>query len=235
MIDDKRLRELAFLVKLKSLFVSGCIHNYSATRLANISGLSRNTVKKYINFFLDKGYAIIDDNHLFFVKMSKVEKKYGIRAIKVDTSLSVKQLINLFNKEIINNQVRRFNYLKKVKEDSTNPMGQDALKKLKKAKKALRKISRSVDKLPNASDTYSVSIKKLSKHFNCSVGKAQGIVNSLCEENLIKRITNYRIVHIQTRSRKLNKHFIKETVDSLQGSWVSGGWIFKRKCNSYVL
>ena len=92
-----------------------------------------------------------------------------------------------------------------------------------------------MDSLPNALDSYSVSIKKLSQHFNCSVGKTQGIINSLCEDNLIKRITNYRIIYQESKSNQMNKHFIREKLSKVKGSWYNGSMMFQRLTNKYVL
>lgn len=132
-------------------------------------------------------------------------------------------------------KARKFNYLKSVKEDSTNPMGADALNKLHRAKEALKDLNlMDAASLPNASANYSVSIKGIAKQLNCSVGKAQGIVNSLCEDKLLKRITNCIIIASKSRSRHLHKHNIKGMLESKQNRWYSGGIVFQRKMNSYV-
>lgn len=234
MIADKHLKELAVLIKLKSIYVSGCVHNYSPFKLAKSSSLSRNTIKKHVEFFLKNGYARMEGLDLVFTNLLKVDKKYKYGTIKIDTSLPIKKMQVLFHREIILDQVRKFKYLQSIKEDSTQPTGPDALKKLKKALKALKSLGKGSEKLPNASAKYSVSIKRLSKHFNCSVGKTQGIINSLCEDNLMKRITDYRIVETHPFRKGFNKHYLAHRLESVKGSWYSGNTIFQRKTNIYV-
>jgi cell division protein YceG involved in septum cleavage len=233
-MEDKCIRELAVLIKLKSIYVSGCVHNYSPYKLSKESDLSRNTIKKYVNFYLELGYARMDGNNLVFNKFTKIEDKYKHATVNINPELSIKKISDLLHREILCDKYRKFNYIKKVKEDSSNPMGKDALKKLKKAKKAIRNLSNVNTSLPNASANYSVSIKKIAEHFNCSVGKAQGIVNSLCEDNLLKRTKNYIVIHKRTRSDKLHNQQIKGILENTKASFYSGGSIFQRKTNSYV-
>jgi hypothetical protein len=214
MMEDKCIRELAILIKLKSIYVSGCVHNYSPYKLSKDCDFSSNTVKKYVNFYLELGYARMDGDNLVFNKFTKIEDKYKHARVNINPELPIKKI--------------------SVKEDSTNPMGKGALKKLKKAKKVIRNLESANTSLPNASANYTVSIKKIAEHFNCSVGKAQGIVNSLCEDNLLKRTKNYRIIHQRSRSNKLHNQQIKGILENTQASFYSGGNIFQRKTNSYV-
>lgn len=234
MLEDKCIRELAVLIKLKSIYVSGCVHNYSPYKLSKDCDFSSNTVKKYVNFYLELGYARMDGNNLVFNKFTKIEEKYKHARVFINPGLSVKKISDLLHREILCDKYRKFNYKKKVKEDSTNPMGKGALNKLKKAKKALRNLDCADTSLPNASANYTISIKKIAEHFNCSVGKAQGIVNSLCEDNLLKRIKNYRLVHKRTRGNKLHKQQIKGILETTKASFYSGGNIFQCETNSYV-
>lgn len=235
MIEDKNIRELCVLIKLKSIYVSGCVHNYSPFKLSKSCSMSRNTVKKYVNFYLNNGYARMEGKNLVFTKLSKIESKYEHACAKIDVTLSIKKIQALLHREIILDKVRKFNYLKQVKKDSTNSK-ERTYEEFKRGVKSLKKLSpKNANNLPNALDNYSVSIKTLSKQFKCSVGKTQGIINSLCEDNLLKRITNYRIMHQESKSNKMNRHFIKERLSMTKGSWYNGNMMFQRLTNKYVL
>jgi hypothetical protein len=234
MNEDKCIRELAVLIKLKSIYVSGCVHNYSPYKLSKDCDLSRNTIKKYVNFYLELGYARMEGNNLIFTNFIKIESKYKHATISVSPKLPIKKITDLLYREVLCDKYRKFNYIKKVKEDSINPMGKNALIKLKRAKKAIRSLSSPNASLPNASANYTVSIKKIAQHFKCSVGKAQGIVNSLCEDNLLKRTTNYRVIRRQSRGNTLHSQCIKGVLENTKASFYSGGTIFQRKTNSYV-
>ncbi|WP_298845709.1 hypothetical protein [uncultured Clostridium sp.] len=235
MIEDKCIRELAVLIKLKSIYSSGCVHDYSPYKLSKSCDLSRNTVKKYVDFYLSLGYARMEGTSLVFADFKKIDKSYKYGFLKIDTALSLKKIqLLLFRQKIENNQ-SEFNYLKTVRQDSTDPKGPNALRNHKKAIKALMKLNRKVTNLPSAEKNYSVSIKTLAKQFKCSVGKAQGIVNSLCEDGLLKRITNYsKGSWLSYRERK-DKSFTKNLSINNAGCWISNGIMFKRLPNIYVL
>lgn len=233
MIEDKTIRHLCVLIKLKSVYVSGAVHDYSPYKLSKSCDISRNSVKKYVDWAILNGYARIDGGDLKFTKFTKIESKYKWATIMVDPTLPIKKMSDLLHREILCDGDRKFRYLISKKEDSINPMGKDALHKLKKAKKALRNL-KDVELLPNASEKYTVSIKLIAKKFKCSVGKAQGIVNSLCEDNLLKRITNYCIIKQDTKSNRMHKNYAKEYVRRNKGTWYTGGLIIMRKTNSYV-
>jgi len=233
MIEDKTIRHLCVLIKLKSIYVSGCVHNYSPYKLSKSCYISRNSVKKYVDWAIANGYARMEGTSLIFTKFTKVQSKYKWATIMVDSALPIKKMIALLHREILCDGDRKFRYLISKKEDSSNPMGKNALHKLKKAKKALRNL-KDVALLPNASEKYTVSIKLIATKFKCSVGKAQGIINSLCEDNLLKRITNYRIIGSETRSKKFHNNYAKDYVAHNKGTWYTGGSIILRMTNSYV-
>jgi len=235
MMEDKCIRELAVLIKLKSIYGSGCVHNYSPYKLSKSCDLSRNTVKKYIDFYLMLGYARMEGKDLVFVDFKKIDKSYKHGFLKIDPKLTVKKICLLLYRQKIKNNSNEFDYLQKVHIDSTDPSGANALNDLKKAKKALIKLNRNASNLPSAEENYSVSIKSLAKQFKCSVGKAQGIVNSLCEENLLKRIRNYKRGSWLGYREKTNPNFSTSFSKYNSGAWISNGIMFKRLANTYVL
>lgn len=232
---DKCIRELAVLIKLKSIYSSGCVHNYSPYKLSKSCDLSRNTIKKYVDFYLSLGYARMEGDSLVFTDFKKIDKSYKHGFLKIDVTLPLKKIQLLLYRERIQNNSSEFNYLKKVQKDSTDPKGPNALSNHKKALKALIKLNRKVCNLPSAEENYSVSIKTLAKQFKCSVGKAQGIVNSLCEVNLLKRITNYEKGSWLSYKEMKDKSFIKKLSIHNAGCWISNGIMFKRLPNIYVL
>lgn len=218
----KALRYLTVLVKLKSIYSSGCVHNYSPSKLAKSSHLSRNSVKKYIQWYLDNNYARMEGNDLVFNKFRNVNKKYSRCVMKLDPSLSVKKIEDFFNKEIMLDKVRKFRYKQQISKDL------NSREKYSAAKKFTRLKGKRI--LPSADANYSVSIKKLSKHFNCSVGKAQRIVNSLCEENLMRRVQTFIPLQRVDKCNYQNKLLLLNK----QGSWFSNGQVFQRKKNIYI-
>ena len=221
-VKFKRLRYLTVLIKLKSIYSSGCVHNYTPFKLAKSCHLSRNSVKKYVQWFLDNGFARMEGNDLVFNKFKNIHKKYSRGLLKLDTSLSVKKIEVLFNKEIMLDKVRKFRYKQQISKDLKSRERYSAAKRFARLKG--ERI------LPSADANYSVSIKKLSKHFNCSVGKAQRIVNLLCEENVMRRIQTFIPVQRKNKCDYQNRNLLS----AISGSWVSGGQVFQRKKNVYI-
>lgn len=220
-VNLKKLRYLTVLIKLKSIYSSGCVHNYSPYKLSKSCHISRNSVKKYVEWYLDNGFARIEGNDLVFNKFTKIKKKYSRGILKLDTTSTVKKIEVLFNKEIMLDKVRKFKYKQQIGKDLTSRERYSAAKKFSRLKG--ERI------LPSADANYSVSIKRLSKHFNCSVGKAQRIVNSLCEENLMRRVQTFIPIQRKDKCNYQNGLLLK-----LKGSWVSGGQVFQRKKNVYI-
>lgn len=235
MIEDKSIRNLAILIKLKSIYSSGCVHNYSPFKLAKSSNFSRNSIKKYVDWSITNGFARMEGNNLIFTDFKKLDKSYKHGFVKIDTSLSIQKIQLLLYRQKIQNNSNEFDYLKKVQIDSTNPSGQYALSNYKMANKAILKLNRNVNNLPSAKENYSVSIKGLAKQFKCSVGKAQGIVNSLCEENLLKRVSNYKRGSKLGYKEQRNVDFKRLLPIHNPGCWISNGFMFKRLPNIYIL
>lgn len=232
MVEDKCLRELAVLIKLKSIYGSGCVHNYTPTKLAKSSHLSRNSIKKYVDFYLSLGYARMEGKHLIFTNFKKVYKSYKYSTIDIDSELPIKKIMNLFARDILADKLNKFNHKKIIKVDLNPKTRKGALKAYKKAVKAFNKLKPSQQKLPSATANYSVSIKKIAEHFNCSVGKAQGIVDSLCEDNLLIKTKKYlknRLNSTESVSRKFETHLKRVT----PGAWVDNGFMFRNLPNSY--
>lgn len=232
MVEDKCLRELAVLIKLKSIYGSGCVHNYTPTKLAKSSHLSRNSIKKYVDFYLSLGYARMEGDNLIFTNFEKVYKSYKHAVTNIDTALPIKKIMNLFARDILVDKLNKFNHKRTIKVDLNPKTKKGALKAYKKAVKAFNKLKSGQKKLPSATANYSVSIKTIAKHFNCSVGKAQGIVDSLCNDNLLiktKRYLKNRLGSAESISRKFESHLKRVT----PGAWVDNGFMFQNLPNSY--
>lgn len=171
----------------------------------------------------------MEGNDLIFNKFSNIDKKFKHALLKVDVSLPIKKIELQFNRQILLDQYNRFQWLKRVNIDSTSP---NNVRDYKSSLKKLKKLNPNRN-LPSATDTYSTSIKTISKHLNCSTGKAQGIINSLCEENLIKRIANYRkgkALRIKERTESFKNSFKKVNPEC----WINNGFMFHRLSNIYV-
>lgn len=229
MIEAKKLRYFVILLKMKSIYSSGCIHNYSPYKLSKTFNLSRNSIKKYVDWCLDNGFARMEENNLIFNPFRKINPDFNFSKIKININLPIKNIEALLYKELLQSNKNRFDYCKKVENDSIKPKGPTALKDLKKAKKALIKMGKSEEQLPSADAEYSVSIIKLSKDFNCSVGKAFNIVSSMCEYNCIVKKKNWLLI-----ANNVNKGYAKELILRFKNIFYADGKLFKMMPNIYI-
>ena len=68
LIEMNKQRYLAVFIKFKSIYSSGCVHNYNPSKFSSVTKLSRNSVKKYVDYFIYNGWARMDGNNLIFNK-----------------------------------------------------------------------------------------------------------------------------------------------------------------------
>jgi hypothetical protein len=54
-------------LKLKSIYKSGCVIKYSPFLFSKATGISRNTVKKYMDIFISEGWVTRSGNNVTFI------------------------------------------------------------------------------------------------------------------------------------------------------------------------
>jgi hypothetical protein len=78
--DHALLRSYAIFLRLKSLYVGGCIHNYRSRydELALKLKISPSTLRNSISFLKNKKFAISKDKHLWLISTDKVSEHFGV-------------------------------------------------------------------------------------------------------------------------------------------------------------
>ena len=226
LIEMNKQRYLAVFIKFKGIYSSGCVHNYSPTKFSSVAKLSRNSVKKYVDYFISNGWARMNGPHLIFNKFRIFDSNRKRIECEVTYKKTIKEIELLLYREVLRLKQSQFNFLKRVKRDLKNPTGLSALKQAKRLEK---KYTLNSEKLPGARDKYKVSMKRMAKHFKCSVGKVSGIIDKLCEKNKIKRFRQLEVVCFG-----MPKAINQQAINSHKGAYFSRNQVVYRYTNKYT-
>jgi len=207
-ISRKELKEYATFCYFKYLYRNGCIYNYTSTRLATKCKYSASFIRKMVKIFIDKGWCRMHESNLIFNKSTHfngTESKIRLYDEINIKRISIKEIIEYFELQIIRLHNSKFNKIKKLKRDlksnknSIRHKAEDYADSIGKKTKAQR------DTLPDETAKLKLSNGKLSKIFGCSSGKASNIINRLCKKGFI---TIYRKVNKTKFDNKLSDRAI---------------------------
>lgn len=208
------IRNYAVFLKLKHLHVNSRVYDYSPYKLSKQSGLSRNSIRKYMEFFLDNGWVKNEGNDIIFISTDKLKKLYDIKLrhdLKIKKELSITALVNTLRYEILKHKQKQFNYIKSTVNNLINPTGRNALTKHKRAKKMLPDYKGEV--LQNLK----ISVRKLSFLINKSSSTVSRLIKS-------KGAT---VIRGKTTLSKF------KNVNLPNGFYWNSGFVVKVECNSY--
>lgn len=226
LIEMNKQRYLAVFIKFKSIYSSGCVHNYNPSKFSSVTKLSRNSVKKYVDYFIANGWARMDGNNLIFNKFRSFDENKKRLMCVIGFKKSIKEIEILLYREVLRLKQSQFNFLKRVKCDLQNPTGIDVYKR---ALNTQKKYTLNSENLPGAQEKYKVSIKKIAESFNCSVGKAMGVIDKLCEKNQIKRFRQMEIVCFG-----MTKAINQQAINTHKGAYFSRNQVVYRYTNKYT-
>lgn len=183
-ISYKAIKPLAFYALVKHR-TSSIIYNANYKRLANITGLSWQTCKKYTEKLIKMGFVARHKNNLLFRNQFKVDKTIHKLRHKLKEG-NFKHILNqIYSLLLLNNKrQQKFNVAKKY---GTN-------KKVKKI------ITSKIE------DEIFFSTRSVAKLFAVSKTTAVNLLNSLQKNNIIKR--EPKLKFIKNMSVKELKHFI---------------------------
>lgn len=225
-ISNKELKEYAAFCYFKYLFRNGCIYNYNSNKLSTKCKYSPAFIRKNVKKFLDKGWCRMHSGNLIFNKSSHFNgtqseiKLYDEANIK---KCSIKEILRYFYLQIIKLHDSKLSRLKKLKSDlksNKTRIRHKAEEYADAMEKANKKWKRG--NLPNEMTRLKLTNSKLGKLFNCSAGKASGIVKFL-EENEFIKVTRQivkKVVGVNTN--KFNANQMK----SYGASYWSGHCVF---------
>jgi predicted transcriptional regulator len=193
--DHTLLRRYAVWLKLKYIYVRGRIYNYSLSKISALLGISRQAVKKYIDFFVNNGWCFQSGKHLCFISHDKFKEYYNIETkfgVNVNKDLSVKEIVSELRYSTLKVKQSQFNYIKNIENNLANPINNSLYKAAKrKAKKLSIKIS---DEVSNIQQNIKLSYKRLSDLVGASPSTAKRLVEQKVQEGRASVFKGERIL-----------------------------------------
>lgn len=215
--DSGVLRYYAAWLHFKRVFVNGCF--YKSTNIPSRVGLSRNTTKKYIKFFLDNGWASYHGGNLRFTGKHHLKRSYGISLVhdvKLKRYGSVSEILNSLRYSILEVKFKQFKYIQRNYRDLVNP------RNLKAYKSALKKDINFVP-MQDESEQIALSYIKIANLIGVSKSKAV---------QLIKYFSDY-IVKISGEIVCLGRSYGLSPEFILGNQFLHKGKLFTVKANKY--
>ena len=179
---------MAVFIKLKSLYKNSCVYGFSYRSLSAKSGISINTLKKTIKFFLDKGWCRMHGFNLVFEKIYRVDdtNKKGVHVrFNLDKKHDYKYILKVLRLSLVKACGERFEFVKKISSDYIKP---ETLSDYKKAKAVVKRLE--VFKPISESEKFSISNRKVGSLFGRSkttgsllmkFGVANGFLNTFAD------------------------------------------------------
>jgi len=223
--DSNILRHYAVYLKLKAIHSNSVIYNYNISILSQKSGLSRNSIRKYIKFYLDNNWCTLNNNHLSFISLDKLRLKYGIalqQLIKIPSNGNITTLLNNLRYELLKLKNRQFNFLKNKATDKIDPKGKGACQRYKSAKKFFD--NNNYDPTDITREMFlKISLKKLGCIINLSATSTHNIIKQkVLESKAVILRHSTECIKITTKAElKPNQYNYK-------------GYIFTPQCNKYI-
>lgn len=184
--DNDLTRQYAVFLQLKQLHAHSTFYNYSPNSLQCKAGISRNTIKKYIDFYIRNGWAYMHGKNLTLIAHNKLKRLYNI-TLKNDIKINagaVNQIIASFRQEILKHKYDQFIHLRNKSSDLLNPSN---LAIYKRAVKWFRKTNCKPFVDVNQ-EYYKVSNNKLSQYINKSSATLSRLIKSLEADKKVKVI-----------------------------------------------
>lgn len=238
--QENLLPEYAVWRQIKGLYVSSRIHDYTILGLHKKSGITRNRIRKYINFFLENGWAYMDNGSLVLISLKKLKKKFGIEPlrtkrghylksnIKLSISRNHKEDVLNLQLEIMRDKQRKFNFVKQKKDDLIEPRGLGALQRHQAAKKYFKGVpaERLASTLSAVPEYYTTSTASIARIWNVSSSTASRRIKKL-EKMKKVRVKRYGLTVVKFPPGKKPKEIP-------QRCFFHKNCLFKQEPNSYV-
>lgn len=221
--DNNLLRHYAVFLRLKHIHVNSKVYNYSINRLSRQSGISRNGLRKYMEFFIANKWVRPEGDDIIFIGTGKLKALYGIKIrwdIKIERSTSINTILSSLRYQILINKQRKFNYIKKIATNRSNPQGKGALQAYKRAIKSKYVIGEGIDYLK-------ITIKSLSKLLNVSTSSVSRLIKKY---EILGKAKVIRIKHLALRFGRLKP----VSLYCPEGYFFSKGYVIRVECNKYV-
>lgn len=224
-------------LRLKQLHVNSRVYNFSLLRVSKQAGMSRNGLRRYIQFFKDAGWVREEGKDLIFMGHNKLMKFYGFKKLKTrsgkyfqsDIKLADctdhKKILSNLRYEIIRARQVKFNYVKQKKDDLIEPLGAGMLQRHKSAKKYFKGVSRAT--LSEVPKYYTISVASLANHWAVSSSTASRYIKKFEMGGAVKVFRkNLSVVY------RKGANWDEEEIGKF--CFYHKGFLFKQMPNQYI-
>ncbi len=212
---NKKLRQYAAFLYLKSLYKKGCCYDYTQIKLAGDSGLSRASISRLVSAFIKYGWCHKHGENLMF-KGRKHYKKQGFNKTFELQGTTIKEIINELYYIILKVKQGQLDKLKSVGRAIKTAKSSKVKRRLDDF---LEKCNKKKIDLPSQNDTLRFSSLTLGKMFGCSKSQAHRIIGGLGK----------KVIIIKGLRRYVNK------VRIVGSEIINVGCMFKNDCNEYKI
>ncbi len=166
---------------LKSKYRTSVFYDYKPEKLAILTGVSVNTIRKYVGWLKRNGFAAITDGHLWLRSIKKISPEK--RLIRVDTKAwtSWKQFENRVYAQIIKLDIKKQTFHYSMKRLPENLKSKKAVTIYRKYLKTYGKDSKEKADIPMS------SVRQIARLFNRSKSWAQAMLKTLERMGYITR------------------------------------------------
>lgn len=178
------VKSLALALYVKKKVASSTINDFSYNKLANLTGLHINTLKKRVSYLKSIGLAkLVSGKHLVFCSLASSSKHRNIDITKIvyDSVKDVEKcLYALFVVEI----QKRKDFVKHTLQSAHNPKN---IKEMKKAKEICRRYGYYDKEFKD----FGISYKTIAKKLGVCLQKAFSIVEYAIEHLFLAKANNF--------------------------------------------
>lgn len=221
---------LAAFIFFKSRYSNSCYYGWSINSIARKTGLSRTSVRKYITFFMVRGWCEDHQGNLLFKKTGTLycnNKKLKNQYVKINITKnsSITEVLDELYYCLLKRSADRFEYMKKLWEDKTCGHYPD-LQHYKTVKKRCHGREIKSGEIPG----YQMSLKKISELFKVSISAASRIIKRLNTANKVLVRNNHVCL-----GNIINQPWLRHAFKWDPGTYISGkGFVVRKLANSYV-
>lgn len=231
-VEAGYIKELAIFIQMKQTFVNSCIYNYTQQSLSEKTGFSRTFIRKHVAFFIKHKWVLFHGENLILKKLSEIDSVNKQKSIiDINKSKSYKEILEQLQYAYLKRKAEQAKWYSSLCRDLNKVTEEQRLrieKKLSRKFPHLR-IKQKKSYGESGNDRFRISIAKIAKWFGCSVGKAHGIIKTLCMTGYLDYTVRYITVKVKS-TYEAKQRLIMDG----KSFFTKRGYVCRVACNEYV-
>jgi hypothetical protein len=174
LISHGLLNHYCYYLKLKHKYSNSLYYNFNINKIARVGGISHSCVKRKVNTLMQRGWCFTEHGHLKFRSISEIcaIEKLTVKlfiSISIDLTKPLKETKLALQRIILDDNIRKQEFIISIKQDLHNPTELKAHKAAKRKASKLSSIPGEIAQPPM------ISVHGLANLFHCSPTTAQRI------------------------------------------------------------